>query len=283
MFSECLLSLHLLILFLCFSFENHKRKIDRTLNIIYIQSLISPVAVFLNYFFNACISHNLYSTFFSFKSSFEKRMKMYKILAIAGSIIVFGFSLVLNNNTHIATLRYSFTYYTNTFLKVYYLMGLVFFVYILYNIFYILIKKEEYYSMIKENFLTNKKREKKKDLIELFVKRHILMLVVFIIAFLPNNLIMIIQTFLSYKLCEECSVYSITLYFLSSSCAISFFLKFSEPYMMKYFWSIVNFILRKKEEVREIYKKNIKFLFDSILSKILFKILNLLKSFFLKK
>jgi len=252
MFSECLLSLHLLILFLCFSFENHKRKIDRTLNIIYFQSLISPVAVFLNYFFNACISHNLYSTFFSFKSSFDKRMRMYKYLAIAGSVIVFCFSLVLNNNTHMSTLKFSFTYYTNSFLKAFYLLGFVFFVYILYNIFYVLIKKEEYYSMIKENFLTNKKGEKKKDLIELFVRRHILMLVVFIIAFLPNNLIIIIQTFLSYKLCEDCSIYSVSLYFLSSSCTISFFLKFTEPYMMKYFYSIVNFILRKKEEVTNI-------------------------------
>jgi hypothetical protein len=125
-------------------------------------------------------------------------------------------------------------------------------VYIIYNIFYILIKKEEFYSMIKENFLTNKSKEKKKDLIELFVRRHILMLVFFIIAFLPNNLIMIIQTFLSYKLCDDCSVYSVTLYFLSLSCTISFFLKFTEPYMMKYFWSIVNFVLRKKEEVSEI-------------------------------
>lgn len=249
MFSECLLSLHLLILFICFSFENHKRKIDRTLNIIYFQSLISPVAVFLNYFFNACISHNLYSTFFSFKSSFEKRIQMYKIFAVAGSVIVFSFSLVLNHNTHIVTLKYSFTYYSNAFLKAYYLLGLIFFVYIIYNIFYILIKKDEYYSMIRENFLTDKKREKKKDLIELFVRRHILMLVIFIIAFLPNNLIMIIQTFLSYKLCEDCSVYSVMLYFLSLSCTISFFLKFTEPYMMKYFWSIVNFILRKKEEV----------------------------------
>lgn len=249
MFSECLLSLHLLILFLCFSFENHKRKIEITVDIIYFQSLISPVAVFLNYFFNACISHNLYSTFFFCKSSFHKRMLMYKILAVVGSFLVFLCSLIMNNNTHMSNLKYSFTYYTNTFLKVYYLLGLVYFVYILYNIFYILIKKEEYFSMIKENFLTNKKKEKKKQLIELFVRRHILMLIVFIIAFLPNNLIMIIQTFLSYKICDDYSIYSVNFYFLSSSCTISFFLKFTEPYMMKYFYSIINFVLRKKDEV----------------------------------
>jgi len=249
MFSECLLSLHLLILFLCFSFENHKRKIDTTLNIIYFQSLISPVAVFLNYFFNACISHNLYSTFFSFKSSFDKRIRAYKILAIVGSVIIFLFSLGLNNNMHMATIRYSFTYYSNSFLKCYYLFGLVYFVFIMYNIFYILIKKEEYYSMIKENILTNKKKEKRKDLIELFVKRHVLMLIVFTIAFLPNNLILIIQTFLDYRICEECNVYSIMIYFMSLSCTISFVLKMTEPYMLKYVYSIINFVLRKKQEV----------------------------------
>jgi len=256
MFSECLLSLHLLILFLCFSFENHKRKIDTTLNIIYFQSLISPVAVFLNYFFNACICHNLKSTFFSIKSSFENRMKSYKIFGLFGSIVVFLFSLLLNNNTHMTTVRYSFTYYSNTFLKIYYLLGFGFIVYILYNISYIIIKKEEYYSMIKDNFLSSKKREKKKDLMELFVRRHILMMVVFVIAFLPNNLIMIIQTFSSFRICEDCSVYSIMLYFMSLSCAISFFLKMTEPYMMKYFYSIINFVLRKKEEVK-IYLKTL--------------------------
>ncbi len=251
MFSECLLSLHLLILFLCFSFENHKRKIDKTLNIIYLQSLISPVAVFLNYFFNACICHNLKSPFSSIKTDFEKRIRSYKIFGIVGSIIVFFFSLILNNNTNITTVKFSFTYYSNTFLQLYYLLGFIFIPYILYNISYIIIKKDEYFSMVNESLSTN--REKKRDIIELFVSRHILMLIVFIVAFLPNNLIMIIQTFSSYKICQDCTVFSIMLYFTSLSCTISFFLKMTEPYMMKYFYSIMNFVLRKKQVVTHFF------------------------------
>ena len=252
MFSECFLSLHLLILFLCFSFENNKRRIDKTTNIIYYQSILSPIAVFLNYFFNACISHNLFHTFFSYKSSFEKRIKMYKLIAVLGTIIILFFSIILNNNSHQNTLRFSFTYYTYIFIKFFYLMGLIFIIYIITNIFYILIKKEEFYSMIKDSVSvsgSSEKKEKKKALLELFVKRHIMMLIFFIIGFLPNNLILVIQTFLDYRICEDCGGYSFIIYLMSLSCTISFLLKMTEPYMMKYIFSILNFVLRKKQVI----------------------------------
>ena len=235
------------ILFLCFSFENNKRTIGETSIILYYQSLLSPVALFLNYFLNACLAHNLHSTFFSFNSTFEKRITYYKLFSLLGSVIIFLISLECNTNSHDTTLVYSFTYYTNSFYKVYYLSGMFCIGYI-FHIIYIILKKDDFFSSF-----NSKKTAKKKDLMKLFVRRHIFMLISFIISFLPNNIIIVIQTFTTNKICQDCSNYGILLYFLSLSCTTTFFMKMSEPYMMKYFYGVKNFVLKRNPEVKFIF------------------------------
>ena len=88
MFGECLISVHLLILFLCFAIENNKRKLELTKYIIFFISLLSPLGLFITYFFSGCIAQNLYCTFHNYKNDFDKRMQKYKIYALAGGIIV---------------------------------------------------------------------------------------------------------------------------------------------------------------------------------------------------
>ena len=113
-----------------------------------------------------------------------------------------------------------------------------------------ILKKDDFFSHINTSF-NSKKTEKKKDLMKLFVRRHIFLLISFIISFLPNNLIIVIQTFTEFKICGDCSNYGIIQYFLSLSCTMTFFMKMSEPYMMKYFHGVLNFVLRKKTEVKD--------------------------------
>ena len=79
MFGECLISTHLLILFLCFSIENNKRKRSLTKYAMWIISLISPIGLFITYFFACCIAHNLYCTFHNYKNDFDIRLKKYKL------------------------------------------------------------------------------------------------------------------------------------------------------------------------------------------------------------
>jgi hypothetical protein len=226
---------------------------------LYFQSLFSPVAFFLNYFVNTCLAHNLYSTFFCFKTSFNQRIKFYKIISFIGSFIIFLISYFFNTNKYYNSSVYSFSYYTNNFYRCFYLIGLFSFCYIFYII-YTILKKDDFLSFI--NITTNtKKTLMKKDLMNLLVRRHILMLFTFVITFLPNNLIMIIQSFKQNKICENCFNYIIILYFMSLSCVFTFFIKMSEPYMMKYINGLKNFILiRKKQMVINM----IKFLYISI-------------------
>ena len=77
MFGECLISTHLLILFLCFSIENNKRKMSFTKYVMWLISLLSPIGLFITYFFACCIAHNIYCTFHNYKNDFDIRLKKY--------------------------------------------------------------------------------------------------------------------------------------------------------------------------------------------------------------
>ena len=70
MFGETLISLHLLILFLCFSLENNKRKMPFIDQIIWFISLLSPIGLFITYIFACFIAHNLYCTFHNYRNDF---------------------------------------------------------------------------------------------------------------------------------------------------------------------------------------------------------------------
>jgi cytochrome c biogenesis factor len=108
MFGECLISVHLLILFLCFSLENNNSKFSYTKYIIRVISILSPIGLYITYFFTFCIAQNLYCTFHYYKNDFEIRMQKYKTLAISMGIIVIIFSIILNKN-----IDYNNNYNTN--------------------------------------------------------------------------------------------------------------------------------------------------------------------------
>jgi hypothetical protein len=250
MFSESLISLHLLVLFFCFLLVNNKKSIlekSFVSRMLYFQSLFSPVALFLNYFLNTCLAHNLYCTFFCFKSTFDQRINLYKIYSIIGSLIIFSISFVCNTKTLHSTLIYSLSFYNNSFYRIIYLIGLIPFGYIFYII-YTILKNDEFELLIKISSNT-KKTLMRKDLMNLLVRKHILMLLIFIITFLPNNLIMIVQSFKHNKICDDCSNYIFIYYFMSLSCVFTFLMKMSEPYMMKYFNNFKNFILIRKKQM----------------------------------
>ena len=88
MFGECLISVHLLILFLCFAIENNKRKMEMTKYIMWLISIISPLGLFIVYFFTGCIAQNLYCTFHNYKNDFDQRMQKYKIYATVFGVIL---------------------------------------------------------------------------------------------------------------------------------------------------------------------------------------------------
>ena len=91
MFGECLISSHLLILFLCFSLQNNKTKMSFIKHIIWLISLLSPIGLLITYLFTSCIAHNLYCTFHNYKNDFNIRISKYKIYCVTIGTFVFLF------------------------------------------------------------------------------------------------------------------------------------------------------------------------------------------------
>ena len=242
MFGECMVSLNLLICCLCYSFESNKRKTNKTETIVYLLSIISPCTVFLAYFFNACLAHNLYQTFYAYKNSYDKRLAVYKLIALFVSIGITLFSILFNDNV-IDNEKFTLSYYKIFFLASFYILGGVLIAYIIQIIVYVMMRKDELFAYGDEN------DERRKELLNIFVNRTIYYLVVFIICFAPNNIIQLLQVFSSYKICDECPGLSFSGYLASLSCSFTFCLKFTEPYMLKYLRLIKNFVLRNEEKV----------------------------------
>jgi hypothetical protein len=241
-FSYCLHLLHIVIIIFSKNSENHKRKLETTNIILKSFSLISPVCMFLTYYFNACVAHNLYSTFFQANSSkLEKRMKKYQIFAIILSVPIIIISFIFNDPPKLDII--AINYYPDSFLKYVYIIGLIILCLVLYQIFFIMSKKDKIYSYL----VFDTYDHRKKELTSLLIRRHIYFIITFFICYAPNNIIGLIQSYSDTTFCaEKCYMESFCIMLMSSSCTISFCLKMSEPYMQKYIKIVLSFILRKK-------------------------------------
>ena len=169
-------------------------------------------------------------------------MSMYKVTALVGGIIVFLASLIFNYGTNVSIPNSKFTvnYYPSYFIAIFYLLGAVGFICILNLTFYVLKSRGNYFSLFNDEVL-----DKKEKLIVLFVKKHLTFILFFIFSYLPNNIILLLQIFMSYRICDQCNYYSICIYMMSLSCTISFVLKITEPYMQKYIKMLISIITRR--------------------------------------
>jgi hypothetical protein len=245
--------------------ENNKRKIDKTDTIMYLISLTSPLALFITYFFNACIAHNLFITFYTYKNKFDERMSLYKLLALIGGIGTLILSFVFNNNTNVKSVKFTVSYYSHVFTAVFYFIGGIMMIYMVLKLIYIINHRKT--SML-AYLSQSDEADTKNDLVSLFVKRHLTFVFSFFCCYLPNNIIFLLQIFMSYKICDRCNNYSIFIYLMSLSCTFSFAIKLSEPYMQKYLKVIFKFMFqnsqgeaRNKNEITEedyanLYNKN---------------------------
>jgi hypothetical protein len=173
-------------------------------------------------------------------------MKIYKLIALVGGIITILLSLLFNNRQNQSSVQFTVSYYPFFFIALFYFIGGVTIIYMIIKISYVIRERGSFFNFLKES-----ENSSKNYLITLFVKRHLSFLLFFFICFVPNNIILLLQIFMSYKICTNCSYYSIFIYLMSLSGGISFFIKLSEPYMKKYIVIVLNFVLRKDESQNE--------------------------------
>lgn len=249
MFGECLISTHLLILFLCFSIENNKRKMSFTKYVMWIISLLSPIGLFITYFFACCISHNLYCTFHNYKNDFEIRLKKYKIYALTMGIIIFLLSLIFNkHNSSMTNVKYSMEYFPSWLVLFLYFLGAYAMIYILIKTIFVIKKKGSFLKFMFKN-TQNEKDNFQHQIVALFISRHLLFCYVFIGLYIPNNFVIILQSFTDTKICTNCSGYSFMIYLISLSCTVDFCIKITEPYMKKYINLLLITFFRRKPQL----------------------------------
>lgn len=210
----------------------------------WIVSLISPTALFITYFFSGCIAQNLYSTFYNYKNDFDKRMQKYKVYAAVGGGVVLISSIICNKQTvtHASSV-FSIQYYPSYYIAIIYLAGAIGMVWIIIKTVFVVRKKSSFFSFLSQNS-GSEADEQNQKIVSLFIQRHLMFCYLFIISFLPNGFILLLQIFLSYKICNDCRIFAFTIYLISSSSMVSFAIKMTEPYMKKYFQVLFAFIMK---------------------------------------
>ena len=254
MFGETLISLHLLILFLCFSLENNKRKMPFINKIIWFLSLISPIGLFITYMFACFIAHNLYCTFHNYKNDFYIRINKYKIYCITIGTFVFLLCLFFqNSNSSENSVKYNLAFYPSWLVISLYFLGAFAMIYIFIKTIFVIKKKGSFMKFMFKN-IKSEKDNLQHQVVAIFISRHLLFCYVFIGLYLPNHFIVLYQAFSKEKICNNCSGFSFSIYLISLSCTVDFCIKISEPYMKKYISLLLTTFFRKKND--ELNEKN---------------------------
>ena len=254
MFGETLISLHLLILFLCFSLENNKRKMPFINKIIWFLSLISPIGLFITYMFACFIAHNLYCTFHNYKNDFYIRINKYKIYCITIGTFVFLLCLFFqNSNSSENSVKYNLAFYPSWLVISLYFLGAFAMIYIFIKTIFVIKKKGSFMKFMFKN-IKSEKDNLQHQVVAIFISRHLLFCYVFIGLYLPNHFIVLYQAFSKEKICNNCSSFSFSIYLISLSCTVDFCIKISEPYMKKYISLLLTTFFRKKND--ELNEKN---------------------------
>jgi hypothetical protein len=199
--------------------------------VMWIISLLSPIGLFITYFFACCMAHNLYCTFHNYKNDFDLRLKKYKIYALTMGIFIFLFSLIFNkHNSSMTNVKYSMEYFPSWLVVFLYFLGAYAMIYIIIKTIFVIKKKGSFLTFMFKN-TQNEKDNFQHKIVAIFISRHLLFCYVFVGLYIPNNFIMLLQSFTDTKLCTNCSNYSFMIYLISLSCTVDFCIKITEPYM----------------------------------------------------
>lgn len=273
MLSEALMSMHLLILFVSFTQQspeiikddNNNNNNTTTSNnststeessyylpsietnsLMYFISLLSPLTLFLVYYFNACIAQNIAITFIAYKNNYHKRIEYYKVFACITSFFLLVLAIFFNNNRNETSIQFSVNYYSFFYIGLFYTFLLIIMVYVIFKLLFIIKNRNQFTSSVFKN---------RNELVAInsFICQHTTYIVFFIICYLPNNIIQLSQIFMTEKIIDidlenRNYIFSFFIYILSASSIISLILKLNDPYMRKYIGVAFNLVTLRKNQ-----------------------------------
>ena len=211
-----------------------------------IVAMINPLIIFLFYFWCACLTHNIYASFYISIIDPNKRIIEYKYKLIIYFFIFFIITMfgIKFTDKKISSKSFSFMRnYRTIYIILFYFAGLLVLGYIIWNMYYIRVKNNQSFS------LNRKSIESFKQIINSIVFIYILFIIYFLIIFVPANILIILK-YISISLNFE-NFYSefiimilISLYGLFIFCVKLL----ANPVTLNYFLSIV---LRNKSYIKD--------------------------------
>jgi len=231
------------LLFFWNLYYKNPSNLTMTLKII---TVLNPLIIFLFYFWCACLTHNIYASFYISTIDPNKRIVEYKYKLIIYFFIFFIITILSVKFTDKKISSKSFSFmrnYRTIYIILFYFAGLIILGYIIWNLYYIRVKKLQSLSLSRKSIQSFKK------IINSIVFIYILFIIYFLIIFVPANILILLK-YISFALNFE-NFYSefIIMVLISLYGIFIFCVKLlSNPVTMNYFLSIV---LRNKSYIKD--------------------------------
>ena len=201
-------------------------------------TMINPLVTFTFYFWCACLTHNIYVTFYNYAKNLDKRVKFYKYQLIVYLFIFYVFTMfsIKFKEKQLKSKYFSFIEnYRVHYVIFFYLIGLFIITYIIIRLYFIIIKKTQSFSISTpdERTLILKK------LFQSLIFRHILFILYFLFIFVPANLMMNVKYMFRIVHFEHFYHNFITMTLISFYGTFIFIVKLTDPIMRDFLLSII--------------------------------------------
>ena len=217
-------------------------------------TMFNPLIIFCIYYWTACLTHNLYVTYYNYIHNINKRIKFYKyLLFIVGLIFYIYILLNIHYNAHpiLSENFYLINNYNKSFIDIFYICGIIMIIYIIIKLYYVLNKKEDFISI--NEYHENENNQKIKNIFTLVITTNISIIIYFLLAFTPGNIVMLLKNLFSYSNMRTFLIDFITIFLISCSGIFIFCIRLLDPLMRTF---IVNLVRLNKEFISN-YKANL--------------------------
>ena len=218
-------------------------------------TMLNPLIILCIYYWSACITHNLYVTYYNYSHNMDKRIKFYKYLLFIISVAFYLYTLfnIHYNDSQLLSKNFSFiSNYKISFLKFFYICGFFMILYISIKLYYVISKKEDFISV--NEYQDNEERnEKIKNIFNSVISRNISFVCYFLITFTPTNIIMIIKYNLGKSNFHCYYIDYFVIMLISFNGTFLFFVRLFDPLMRNF---IINLVLFNREFIKN-YEENL--------------------------
>ena len=217
-------------------------------------TMFNPLIILCIYYWSACLTHNLYVTYYQLSKNIAKRFNFYKYLLFI-LVIVFYIYTLLNieyNDSKISSKQFTFiSNYNTSYIDFFYLFGFLIILFILYKLYFILNKKDDF--IISEYQETEEESLRLKNIFASWISRNIAYICYFLLTFIPANTVMILKYILNKKKISSYYIDFIVISFISFFGSFVFLVKLFDPLIRNY---IVNLLLFNREYINNSRNNN---------------------------